>query len=515
MAPSPRLRDAPAGRDALGGAGPGPRRRAPCRGTRNAGGRCRAGRRRRRGLVAKLQAQWTFRVPGNERGGDLSRRREEAWGPSPPAPARRRAAARPLRASHTQALRPGAQASGPLPLTLLPGWPPRPKCRVPLGFWAEPRGRGETPSPALRLSTPTVGPAWRGLALLEATPGRAPSSQPSLQHGPCLSGTRQGVLFCSLQAPLPPSVERLLRSCGPGLPSPPLRRAPCSPSGHRALFSQSPRPVTQGLLHQGSRIPHFPLTALTRTDVPGPHPGLSPPVSHFSWCQGWPLQARNVSQLPALGLAHSRRYKHGTGAQGREAGRGCVVLGKGLALSRSPHPCGTGYAEALPLNLGGASCLGTCPGLQAPHPATHTCTCQVSWDPERWWLQPLTARSISGRAPKAGPPQDTFQDLTLLPEVCPGDPDGSGHQRPPPPGRDTHPTTAWAQPGSRGGVCASAGAVSREQSQPHPSPMPPPSQGGPPGPLKAKQGPLGVSPRLRAGDKEAAASRVGWGPRPL
>lgn len=223
---------------------------------------------------------------------------------------------------------------------------------------------------------------------------------------------------------------------------------------------------------------------------------------------------RVPTPCPGPGTQQALQTRHRSPGQGGR--KGLRGFGQRTGSEPQPPPLWNRIRRGAPPKFrGGASCLGTCPGLQAPHPATHTCTCQVSWDPGRWWLQPLTARSISGRAPKAGPPQDTFQDLTLLPEVCPGDPDGSGHQRPPPPGRDTHPTTAWAQPGSRGGVCASAGAVSREQSQPHPSPTPPPSQGGPPGPLKAKQGPLGVSPRLRAGDKEAAASRVGWGPRPL
>lgn len=71
-------------------------------------------------------------------------------------------------------------------------------------------------SPALGLGTPTSSLARAGSARSHVWQGRGPpAAVPSVQPGLCLSGTSRGLLFCSLQAPLPPSAERLLRSSEP------------------------------------------------------------------------------------------------------------------------------------------------------------------------------------------------------------------------------------------------------------------------------------------------------------
>ena len=92
------------------------------------------------------------------------------------------------------------------------------------GSWAALRAVGGTPvhcrllcSPALRLGTPACSPAWPGLAVLAGTSGRAAGPQrpsPASSLASVCLGQDEG--FCvALQAPLPPSAERLLRSSGP------------------------------------------------------------------------------------------------------------------------------------------------------------------------------------------------------------------------------------------------------------------------------------------------------------
>lgn len=101
--------------------------------------------------------------------------------------------------------------------------PPTPESRDFPGSWADLRGFVGPQSSAicclslaLGLAPPTSGLARAGSACNHVWQGRGPpAAVPSVQPGLCLSGTSQGLLFCSLRAPLPPSAERLLRSSGP------------------------------------------------------------------------------------------------------------------------------------------------------------------------------------------------------------------------------------------------------------------------------------------------------------
>lgn len=98
---------------------------------------------------------------------------------------------------------------------------PESRCRDFRGPRADLRGFGGTPVLCHLLFVPGSC-AWHphlesGQGRLCSQPRLAgpPAAVPGVQPGLCLSGTSQGLLFCSLQAPLPPSAGRLLRSSGP------------------------------------------------------------------------------------------------------------------------------------------------------------------------------------------------------------------------------------------------------------------------------------------------------------
>lgn len=173
--------------------GLGPRSRRP--GMRRAG--------RRSGRVARLQAQWTFRALGD---GQERFPRGAGTGCAPPG-----------------CLAPRGEAQPPPRPTLARG-PAPPLCsRLPAGpavqmqgfggAWADLRAFGGTPAPGPGAPTGV----WPGARLLAATSGRpGPSGCPRSPAAVCLGQwDSRRLLFCSLQAPLPPAAERLLRSSGP------------------------------------------------------------------------------------------------------------------------------------------------------------------------------------------------------------------------------------------------------------------------------------------------------------
>lgn len=171
---------------------------------------------------------------------------ERRWGPGCPTPAPlaprtpRPLAAWPLRAPDSQAWELGTQWEGGergllrLRLPQPPGRPPPPglclhkpgfldgpsrfKHRALTELRAELRGPSRTQSSAPPIPSPEAWhPTWPGPTLPVATPGRAPDPQQPASESSVAAfvwdKTRGRV--GSLPAPLPPFVERLLRSSGP------------------------------------------------------------------------------------------------------------------------------------------------------------------------------------------------------------------------------------------------------------------------------------------------------------